>query len=220
MAKKTAKKVKKTYQLSKTLREAVDPKRALYTKSANELSTVINTGKQEVVVDGEMPVLPEYLRDFAFRYALENRSIADWGRAFHVATATISNWLRRADVLKYIMTIRYEKRLRMLEMTDQAENKALRKLNEILDQDVTTANIQPLLTAIFKTLSMVKEGRVPSDPSETSFNLTLNNYSDNRQITVEQQKQLQEQIEELDAVEQMLTRRHERVVSPLEKDKD
>lgn len=206
---------KKGYKLGRALEAAIDPARATYTRSANELSTVIDTGKKAIVVDGELPVLPEYLREFAFRYALENRSIADWARLFHVATATISNWLRRPDVLKYVMTLRYERRLQIVEMTTQAEGKALKKLNEILEQDVSPANVQALLTAIFKTLSMVKEGRVPSETNESSFNFTLNTFSDNRQINVAQE-QLEAQFQELDAVERMLTRKHERVAFPVD----
>ena len=123
---------KKGYRLGKALEAALNPARATYTHSASGHSVAIDTGKQEIVVDGELPILPEYLREFAFRYALENRSVTDWARMFHVAPPTVSNWLSRPNVLKYIMTLRYERRLQIVEMTTQAEGKALKKLNEIL----------------------------------------------------------------------------------------
>lgn len=185
----------KAYKISKVLLEAINPNRT----ELPEGIAFTQKGKS-IRVDGELPVLPEYLKDFAFRYALEYRSQADWARVFHVATATIGQWVRRPDVLKYVMTIRFERRLRLLEMTEQAENKALKKLNEILEQKVTSANVNALLQAIFKTLSMVKEGKVPSEPSETNFNVTLNQTIDNRQIHANQE-QIQAQLEELEAVE-------------------
>ena len=190
----------KQYKPSRLLIEAAAPPSKSILFNAQSRPIAVNRSSR---VDGTLPVLPEYLRDFAFRYALEMRSYADWARIYHVAVATIGQWLRRPDVLKYVTTLRYERRLRLLEMTEQAETKALRKLNEILDQDVNAGNMSTMLNAIFKTLQMNRERKVPSDPAEANFNFTLNQYADNRQVNVDQ-RQLQVQMEELEAVERAM----------------
>lgn len=200
-----------TYKLSKTLREAIDPANAVYSATTRETTATVSR-QRAVRVDGTLPMLPEYLRDFAFRYALEIRSHSDWARIYHVSSASIGQWVRRPDVLKYVMTIRYERRLRLIEMVDQVESKAWRKLNEVLDQKINPANIGTMLNAIFKTLSMTKEGKVPSETPETNnFNILLNQYGDSNH-TDNSQLALQNRLEELEAIERAMGNKKKRAL--------
>lgn len=199
------------YRPSALLLEAASPGKAVALGHHAKAVRLTETTR----IDGKLPALPEYLRDFAFRYALENRAQVDWAKAFHVSPATIAQWIRRPDVLKYVITLRYERRLRHLEMSEQAETKALRKLNEILDQKVVPGNMSTLLTAIFKTLQLTREGSVAPDGGDTNLNVTLNQFADNRQIHVSEEA-LEERLQELEAVERVLAKpRSPRVADPV-----
>lgn len=103
-----------------------------------------------VEIPKELPNLPEYLREFAFRYATENRTNADWAHIFHISTLTVYKWISMPDVAGFIVKIKVERRALMAERLNTLEKKAFAKYDKILDLPVIPDG--PIIEALRKTL--------------------------------------------------------------------
>lgn len=187
------------------LQEALDPSNSYLAKVPSKRDVV---GSQ-IVVDGDIPRLPEYLREFALRFVTEpNRTNHDWANIFRVAPTTINSWLNRKDVLKYIMTVRYERRKLNMERMLSIENQALVSLQEILSAPLTNDNMKEKLDAAVKTLSLFKEGRIVAEEGDSKnrgANVTINNYNETHQNVLNMSdEELQERIEEYELVERAI----------------
>lgn len=59
----------------------------------------------------DLPFIPERIRDFLFRYALQcKKTREEWGSEFGVKAGTISRWLKHTGVRDYIMICQDAKR--------------------------------------------------------------------------------------------------------------
>ena len=139
-----------------------------------------------VEVPDKLPDLPENLREFAFRYATEYRTNADWAHIFHTSTFTIYTWISRSDVAGFILKVKQERRLLMAERLSDLAKKAYDKLNKILNFPLTEDSIEPIRKTIIDILTLTQPGRkVGNSPliainqsqtqeqSQTEQNLTI-----------------------------------------------
>jgi hypothetical protein len=109
-----------------------------------------------VEIPEKLPDLPENLREFAFRYATEYRTNADWAHIFHTSTFTIYSWISRSDVAGFIAKIKQERRLLMAERLSDLEKKAYTKLNKILDFPLTQDSLEPIRKTIIDILTLTQ----------------------------------------------------------------
>ncbi|RDE12146.1 MAG: hypothetical protein C4K49_10715 [Candidatus Thorarchaeota archaeon] len=108
--------------------------------------------------DPELPLLPEKHRMFAFRWATEFRTNADWGRIFHVSDTRIAEWKKNPKILKYYLIIRRKQNLVLMERMKLLETKAFQKLYELLDMDITDKNADVIRKTIMNVLGVDVEG--------------------------------------------------------------
>jgi hypothetical protein len=150
-----------------------------------------------VEVPETLPDLPEGLKEFAFRYATEYRTNADWAHLFHVSTFTIYSWLGREDIAGFIAKIRQERRLLMAERLNDLEKKAFAKLSKILDFPLTEDSLEPIRKAVLDVLTL-RNGKTPS--SSGSISIIQGQAQGQMQEQELSLEQMQEKIEELRAL--------------------
>ena len=82
----------------------------------------------------ELPVLQHtHMQEFAFRYAMEPRSIAEWAKIFGISRHTVAAWLKRQDISTYVNLIRRHRFLRFSEKRMQIEELAFDQLKALLE---------------------------------------------------------------------------------------
>ena len=108
----------------------------------------------------ELPELSERHRDFAFRWATESRSNADWGQIFHVSAYTIGQWKRYPKVKAYHDIIEAKRLTRMAERMRLMEDKAINKLSDLLDVEFSGDTIESIRKGILDALN-ISQGVVP-----------------------------------------------------------
>lgn len=122
----------------------------------------------------ELPDIPEYLRDFAFRYATEYRTHMDWARIYNRSIFTIRLWLSKPDVLIYVKMIKRERNRLMAARLDQLEKKAYQKYSELLDMPLTADTAEIIRSAIHDIL-LLKQGSFPTDKRNTLIQVNNQN---------------------------------------------
>lgn len=123
-----------------------------------------------VEIPEELPILPDPLREFAYRYAVDlPKHYEMWGRIFNVRAETIKHWLYREDVVAYIKKIRYDRRLAMEERLQRLEISAIDKLQSLLEQPFLPETmreiregIQDVLTLLGRSTEQSKQPVIPS----------------------------------------------------------
>lgn len=95
-----------------------------------------------------LPYIPERKRDFAFRYAMEYKSVREWAAEYNVAVNTISSWLCDPKVKAYIAVTRYEKRMFTLARRIVLENRVYDRLMEFLNKPLTNDNASAMERAL------------------------------------------------------------------------
>lgn len=108
--------------------------------------------------DPELPLLPEKHRMFAFRWATEYRTNAEWARIFHVSDTRIAEWKRNPKILKYYLIIRQKQNMVLMERMKLLETKAFQKLYEILDMEVNAKNADVIRKTIMNVLGVNVDG--------------------------------------------------------------
>lgn len=89
----------------------------------------------------ELPTLKHvHMQEFAFRYAMENRPLAFWGEEFGVSRKTITNYLKRPDVNRYIIVLRRNHFLRIAAMRTRIDLAAMDELYEMIRWPTTDDN--------------------------------------------------------------------------------
>jgi len=154
-----------------------------------------------VVIPDTLPDLPENLREFAFRYATEYRTNADWAHIFHTSTFTVYTWISRSDVAGFILKIKQERRLLMAERLSDLEKKAYHKLNKILDFPLTEDSIEPIRKAILDILNLTQNpSRKLDSPliSITQNQGQIQGQAQGQSMTTEQIKQKLAELETLE----------------------
>ena len=89
----------------------------------------------------ELPTLSHvHLQEFAFRYAMENRSLRYWAEQFGVSRKTAMNWIQRPDVNRYIIVLRRNHFLRVAAMRTRIDLAAMDELYEMIRWPTTDDN--------------------------------------------------------------------------------
>jgi hypothetical protein len=154
-----------------------------------------------VKIPDELPNLPENLREFAFRYATEYRTNADWAHLFHQSTFTIYSWISRSDVAGFIAKIKYERRMLMAERLNDLEKKAYTKLSKILDFPLTEDSLEPLRKTIIDILTLTQGPGRKRDAPFISINQSQEQGQVQAEITGLTTEQLKQKITELESLE-------------------
>jgi len=110
----------------------------------------------------DLPALSERMREFAFRYATEYKTIMKWAQEFGVAFQTVHKWLSNPKVRQHIAYIRYERRMYNMAVWIQLEREALRALHKILDTTIDGYTIDAIKSTAKFILEWMK------DPSRIS----------------------------------------------------
>lgn len=117
----------------------------------------------------ELPELSERHRDFAFRWATESRTNADWGQIFHVSAYTIGQWKRYPKVRTYHDIIEAKRATRMAEQRRLIEDKAIKRLSDLLDVEFAGDTIESIRKGILDALN-ISQGVVPQSSAPGTVN--------------------------------------------------
>ena len=127
-----------------------------------------------------LPDLPEPLRTFAQEYATTvYRTIREWAEKYKRNPETIRRWLKREDVVKYILKLRYDRISRHKEKLKTIEDKALSRFEQILDMPLSDDNVASTLKAVMLALGLDSVGK--SGPNVNILNVTKEDA--NKEIT-------------------------------------
>lgn len=161
----------------------------------------------------KLPFVAERMRDFAFRYASEMKSIRIWAKEYGVSPATIDKWLSHEGVRALIALTRYERRTYLQGVALQIEKKMYQVIDKILSVKITTDNMSALLsTAQFVWKMINAPNEVPSS-TKRAFTASIgidigsngrgekNPYEKHREITAEDIQKLDAQIEYLEYIQ-------------------
>jgi hypothetical protein len=108
----------------------------------------------------QLPELSERHRDFAFRWATESRTNADWGQIFHVSAYTIGQWKRYPKVKAYHDIIEAKRMARITERVRLLEDKAYHRLSDLLDVEFSDGTIESIRKGILNVLN-ISQGVIP-----------------------------------------------------------
>jgi hypothetical protein len=118
----------------------------------------------------ELPELSEKHREFAFRTAIESRSISEWSRIFHVSPQSICDWKKNPKIHAYTNIIRRKRLTLLAEKNIILEDKARSKLLSLLDIDINDDNIDSIRKAILDALN-VSKGILPISGVSQNLNV-------------------------------------------------
>jgi len=177
-----------------TLREFVTQRPVFDKNSLNDLAKRID-------IPDELPLLPNRIREFAFRYATEFRSYHQWAGIFHVSTTTILHWLHKPEVMQYIIKIRWERSALMAERLNNLEVSAYSKLQDILDTPITKDTISAIRETIKDVLGLRSRESLPKSTDESGINININQTNQSAAIvqTSEDLKRKIKRMEDLDS---------------------
>lgn len=152
----------------------------------------------------ELPELPERHRDFAFRWATECRTDRAWAQVFHVSMSTICNWKRIPKIRTYRTLVRKKWETALFERMKLLEDKAYRKLDEILSTPVTDSNMESIRKTICDVLN-IKKGDLPRSTEGNKTTLILNQQNNIEQDqTVISLSNIKERTAELELLEDVM----------------
>lgn len=155
----------------------------------------------------DLPFIPERMRDFAFHYAVEFRSLKGWAKMYNVTLGTIDKWLRNPGVRMYIGLIRYQRRMYNFAMSVTLERNSYKALNDILTKRITNDTIGSILSAAKFVYNMLNGGPKEEKPA---IDININNepvktettmaYTEPRNVTPDKLHALKDEIDELEIV--------------------
>lgn len=96
----------------------------------------------------KLPKLPEYKRDFAFRYSTEYKQLSEWADIYGVGIRTIQKWLKDVDVTIWIAVTKLERRTWLYGQRLNLERKTFGMLNKLLDMRLTVDNAKEALDTV------------------------------------------------------------------------
>ena len=166
---------------------------------------------ESLSIPDELPQLPDQLRTFAFRYATEPRKHMDWAAIFHVSIYTIRRWLLKREVMQYILKVRRDRQLLMLERLSNLEKKAYKKLDDILSLPVTEDTAEIIRKTILDVLTI--KGGAPLRGPSISINQQQSSSSSSSSLSSAEKNmtvgELKDRIEEMDAIDELLDKEEE-----------
>ena len=124
-----------------------------------------NNGYGNLVDDvtEEITELPElkhgHMQEFAFRYAMEPRSISDWAIEFKLSRHTLSAWLKRKDVSRYITLVRRNRFLRFSIKRVQIDELAMEQLKALLAYPINDDNFESKRKLVMEVLMFNPKAR-------------------------------------------------------------
>lgn len=183
--------------------------RAGYNTKANNLfATIYN---QVIAGDYELPDLPYRMREFAFRWMTEYRTVKDWAKIFNVTPHTIYLWRNHPKVVKYAAVIKYKRNALIVERSLQLENKAYTKMQELLDLEITDGNVESIRKVILDTLNIIQQ-RIPrsSEPVAQINNITTaavqnTNIHKKTEVNI---GEIREKLDEMELIEKILDKKN------------
>ncbi len=123
----------------------------------------------------KLPKLPEYKRDFAFRYATEHKKQTEWASLYSVHINIIAKWLKDPGIQTWIAVVKMERRTWMYGQRLNLERKMFTMMNSLLDMRVTADNAKEALDAVKFTHTLldnrVNPPRTPPSAVATQVNI-------------------------------------------------
>lgn len=120
-----------------------------------------------------LPYITERKRDFAFRYAMEYKSIREWSVEYKVTVQTIHRWLGDPGVRAYVAVTRYEKRMFTLARRIVLENRVYDRLMEFLKKPLTNDNASAMEKALEFAYDILNDPSHAGNRSKAAFNRSV-----------------------------------------------
>lgn len=144
-----------------------------------------------------LPVLPERMQDFAFRYATEFKRVSEWAKVYAVHLHTIHHWLKYPGVQKWIAVLRYERRMYLQARMMHMEGLAFAALEKFLTVRITGDNADAVGKMVRYAMELLRD---PSGQKRRSMTVYLGQEPDGKVKTVGAQAEEVSE-EELEALE-------------------
>ena len=116
----------------------------------------LNNGLEPVDVNDEIEELPTlkhiHMQEFAFRYAMEARSLAFWSRELKINNKTLATWLKRKDVTHFITALKRQRYFRFSVMRTRIEEAAMKELLTLIQFETTNENYASKAKLIMEVL--------------------------------------------------------------------
>lgn len=188
-------------QLRNRARQRIVEKRVL--RGAGEVVTDINKAL------AKYPDLNERQKDFAFRYAIEQRTQKQWSNYYNVSRPTIINWLQNPRIRSLIQEIQYDSRKYVLGMQSMLIKESLDQYLRIFRKQETDDNIESKRKAADKVLEffMFQERKAPPGVAHGApiTNVYLNSGSNEQQEKNVTPEDVMKKLEEMQGLTDIMT---------------
>jgi len=116
----------------------------------------------------ELPFITERMREFAFRYVAEYRTIKQWAKEFHTHANIVSKWLHHPGVRGYIARLRFEQQAYNFAQRQHLNRLAYRAFENVLNTKVNSENIAAIAACAKNVYEMLNRPEA-MDPKERSY---------------------------------------------------